>query len=66
MSLYDEMAESHRRDYRAHDRLRELRDVLEDFLADPPSRAHRQTQEKLREALASIRADMDHIVGVWD
>lgn len=38
-----------------------VRDVLEDFLADPPSRACEATQERARMLLASVKGDMERM-----
>ena len=60
------MDEDHRRDMTDGNRMHDLRFHIAAFLANPPSRASRQTREALTLAMVALLADEDQIVAAWD
>lgn len=66
MSLYDEMAVAHDRDYKEKRRLDDLIRAIDEFLKDPPSRCKTDTRDALGRARDDLRRESDHIVAVWN
>jgi hypothetical protein len=66
MSLQDNMDAAHKRDYEDQRKMRELRQAIETFLADPPSRVHTALSDRLRLASGQLKTVEDHITAVWD
>jgi DNA-binding GntR family transcriptional regulator len=66
MSLNDDMDAAHRRDYSDQAKMRELRQAIEAFLSDPPSRARHALKASLRQSRDELKATEDHVVAVWD
>ena len=60
------MDEAHRRDYGEQERMRQARQALLVFLAEPSARLHPKTRAVLTEATARLWEDMQHITAVWD
>lgn len=60
------MEDAHQRDYQDKARIDELRRQIREFLADPPSRAHRFTVVNLESALTTLDEDSAQIVRAWD
>ena len=60
------MEQAHAEDYADKRRMDDIRLSLEAFLADPPSRCHKDTLYMLRDGLRLLKKDADHIVAVWD
>jgi hypothetical protein len=68
MTLADQMADDHRRDYASKAEMDALRTAIHAFLNDPAKtkRCRAYTRETLLEACAALKADCDHVVAVWD
>jgi hypothetical protein len=64
----DEMAAAYERDYADQNRMRVLRDAINDFCvrSPPPRRASAATLEALASAAAELEQDMARIVRTWD
>jgi hypothetical protein len=68
MSLADQMADDHRRDYASKAEMDALRTTIHSFLHDPAKakRCRANTRGVLEEACVLLRHDADHVVAVWD
>ena len=60
------MDEAHRRDHGEQERMRQARQALLVFLAEPSTRLHPKTRAVLTEATSRLWEDMQRITAVWD